>query len=91
MRILEEDRQRVVLSHKPWAPWIVRITALKEVVETDADNTSFHRIDLVLDHHGRELGTRAGSRVALTTAPASVDQSGASRRLARWLDVPRLG
>lgn len=29
MRILEEARQRVVLSHEPWAPWIVSCAALE--------------------------------------------------------------
>lgn len=65
------------------------IAAVEEVVETDVDNTSFHRIELVLGHQGGACRTSAGSRVHLTTGPVSIDQSEVTRRIARWLGASR--
>lgn len=61
-----------------------QIAAVEEVVETDADNTSFHRIELILS----KSGLTGGKRVSLTSGPISTDMAETTRRLARWLAVP---
>lgn len=64
-----------------------RIAAVEEIVETDADHTSFHRIELILRPPGAVRDGDGGTRVALTTAPISIDQAETARRLASWLGV----
>ena len=64
-----------------------RIEAVEEVVERDVDNTSFHRIELVLGPDGRGHREVTPRRVPLTTAPISIDQSEAAHRVAVWLGM----
>ncbi|MEO1489540.1 MAG: hypothetical protein AAFR88_08935 [Pseudomonadota bacterium] len=64
------------------------IIGVEEVIETDTDNTDWHKIELIVQNKGFGARSNPTKRVALTTGPVSTDMAPAARKLGRWLDVP---
>lgn len=61
------------------------IEDVEEVVEVDVDNTSWHRMELILRPHSEAARYYGSLRISLTTGPVSHDQSAPTRRVKEWL------